>query len=492
MKGGVLTLLLAVGLAAPAVGLAVSAVGLAAPAQAARLEVIETPSRHVDPRTATLAQGGHADALKATVMLPDGYDGQASFPVLYLIHPTSGDYGTWGRPGEGDILNTARGLEAIVVMPEAGLGFLTNWWNGGKRGDPAWEPYYLEELTALIEERYRVRPGRRWHAIAGYSMGGMGAPFLAGQRPGYFGAAVSLSGFPSIQRPYLEPGWQGFTGVSYEDLWGPASEFYATGHNPAKLTDNLRHTRLFVSAGDGRPRPDAPPPATGAFGLPFLVLLEEESRLESEDLVAAARDSGVEVTYDLGDGIHDWPYINEDLQAAIRWGLFEPVPERPSSWTYKTVAQYGEVWGLRFAFAEPPAELETLRWAAPRLTGVGGGRVTITTETGCELTATLPFELELAEGGACTDRAIRLRVAPRRVRAGRLVRLRLRATTLVGGRRVGVEGARFRVGRRTAVADARGRARVALRPPLRRRVLRVRATRDGLDAGRATVRVLRR
>ena len=344
----------------------------------------------MDPRTATFANGGHVDALRATVLLPDGYDGVTRFPVLYLLHPTGGDYRTWAGPEEGDILNTARGLDAVVVMPDAGLGFLTNWWNGGRRADPAWERFYLEELIPLVDQRYLIRPERRWHAIAGYSMGGMGAALLAGQRPGYFGAAVSLSGFPSIQRPYLEPSWQGFTGVSYGDIWGPASDFYATGHNPAKLTDNLRHTRLFVSAGNGQPRPGVPLGPTGAVGLPFLVLLEQEARLESDDLVAAARESGVETTYDTGDGVHEWPYIREDLAAAIRWSLFEPVPERPARWTYRTVAQSGEAWGLRFAFAEPPAEVETLRWESPVLSGEGSGRVTITTESGCELTARSP------------------------------------------------------------------------------------------------------
>jgi diacylglycerol O-acyltransferase / trehalose O-mycolyltransferase len=474
VKGGVLAVL---------IGL-----GVATPASAARLEVIEAPSRHVDPATAAFAGNAPIDRLRATVLLPDGYDGRTPLPVLYLIHPTGGDHGTWARPGEGNIATTASGLPAIVVMPDAGLGFLSNWWNDGRRGDPAWERYYLEELTALIERRYRIRPGRRWRAIAGYSMGGMGAPFLAGQRPGYFGAAVSLSGFPSIQRPYLEPGWQGFTGVDYREIWGPSSGFYATGHNPAGLTDNLRHTRLFVSAGDGTPRPGVPRDAGAAAVLPFLSLLEQESRLESDDLVSAARASGVDVTYITGDGVHDWPYVNEDLQAAIRWGLFEPVAESPAHWTYRTVAQTGEAWGLHFAFADPPGVVETLRWDAPVLTGEGRGRVTITTEAGCELSATLPFR-RLMPAGVCTDGRIRLAVAPRRVRAGARVRIRLRATTLSAGRRVPVPGARFGVLGRSALADRRGRARMLLRVPPGRRHLSVRATKGGLTAARTTVRV---
>ncbi len=169
------------------------------------METIDVPSRHVDPATAIFANGGHVDRLRASVLLPDGYDEGGRYPVLHLLHPTGGDYKQWLEPEGGNVAELAAGLPAIVVMPEAGLGFLSNWWNGGRRADPAWERHYFEELIPLLEERYRIRPGRRWHAIAGYSMGGMGAVFLASQRPDYFGTAASLSGFVSIQRP-VSPG----------------------------------------------------------------------------------------------------------------------------------------------------------------------------------------------------------------------------------------------------------------------------------------------
>lgn len=52
---------------------------------------------------------------------------------------------------------------------------------------------------------------------------------------------------------------------------------------------------------------------------------------------------------------------------------------------------------------------------------------------------------------------IRLSVVPRRVRAGRTVRFRFRATALVGGRRVGVAGARLRFRGRNYRTNAAGR-----------------------------------
>ncbi len=99
-----------------------------------------------------------------------------------------------------------------------------------------------------------------------------------------------------------------------------------------------------------KPRPGVALGPAGPVGVPFQSMLEGEVRFESDDLAAAARASGVDTTYLTHDGIHDWPYVREDLSEAIKRGLFEPVPESPGSWAYRTVAQAGAAWGVRFAF----------------------------------------------------------------------------------------------------------------------------------------------
>jgi S-formylglutathione hydrolase FrmB len=462
---------------------------LAAPAHASRLEVIEAPSRYVDPATAIFANGGHVDKLRASVLLPDGYDEGGRYPVLYLLHPTGGDYKIWLEPEGGNIAELARGFPAIIVMPEAGLGFLSNWWNDGRRADPAWERYYFDELLPLIEDRYRILPGRRHRAIAGFSMGGMGAVFLAAQRPDYFGTAVSLSGFVSIQRPYLQSLWGPAAGVDYEQLWGPYTAFYATGHNPTALTGNLRDSRLVVTAGDGKPRPGVALGPAGPAGVPFQGLLEEEVRMESDDLVGAARASSVDTTYLAHDGTHDWPYVREDLREAMSRGLFEPVTETPGSWTYRTVAQTGEAWGLRYSFAKPPDDVVTLTRDGQTLRASGGGPVTVTTPDGCELTAAAPFELQLPVA-PCPDGRIHLSVTPSRLRAGAPTRLRVRATTIAGGRAAGVAGARVRVRGRSVLTGADGRVGVTVAVSSRRTELPVSASRRGLRHARVVLRVL--
>jgi hypothetical protein len=210
--------------------------------------------------------------------------------------------------------------------------------------------------------------------------------------------------------------------------------------------------------------------------------------MESDDLVAAARASEVDVAYLTHDGIHDWPYVREDLRAAIDRGLFEPVPESPARWTYRTVAQTGEAWGLRYSFARPPEEVVTFRRDGDRLTGEGGGAVTIG-DGACEVTVTPSFEVGL-DPLPCTSGQIRLTVSPVRVRAGRATRLRARATTQVAGRTVAVPGARVRVRGRSVLTGAGGQVGVTVAVSRRRTELAVSASKRPLRRAVVTLRVL--
>ena len=77
-------------------------------------------------------------------------------------------------------------------MPEAGtVGFYSDWRGSRGQGGPAWESFHLDELRGLLERRYRAGPRR---AVAGLSMGGLGAIGYAARRPGLFRAAASFSG----------------------------------------------------------------------------------------------------------------------------------------------------------------------------------------------------------------------------------------------------------------------------------------------------------
>jgi S-formylglutathione hydrolase FrmB len=349
-----------------------------------------THSKFVRPATAQFNSvppeaPAQPNALPVNVLLPDGYDPRKRYPVLYLLHGHGDSYWSWFAAKNGDLLKTARGFPGIVVMPEAGQGWYADWWNGGRRGEPAWESYHLRELIPLVERRLPIRHGRRWHAIAGLSMGGEATMYYASQRPGYFGSAAAFSPAVSIQRPEWPPGFN-TQGQDYTTVFGDVGSFYATGHNPLALVANLRWTRLFVGVGDGTPA--SADDVDNWFGQ----IAERELRMQTDDFVPAARAAGASVLYEVHAGVHDWPYWRVFLQDAITWGFFRPVRSAPRNWTYKTVARHSQAWGYSFAFAAPPGVVETFERAGGRLRGEGSGRVTVRGPGGCRFVAKLPFK----------------------------------------------------------------------------------------------------
>jgi len=377
-----------------------------ATAQADRIVTWEGPgvseSRFVDPAAAP--EGSYNEppgvaerpnALRAQIFLPDGYRAHPKrrYPVLFLLHGQGDAYDSWPNPVNGDLLKTAAGFEGIIVMPEGDRGFYTNWWNGGRRGSPAWERYHLDQLVPLVERRLRVKSGRRWHAIAGLSMGGEGAMFYASQRPGYFGSAAAFSGPLSIQRTTYQQAFDAATGQSKEAIFGDpqAQEFYWRGHNPKELVGNLRDTRLFVAAGDGVPDPTRSEELTNTFGQ----ATELELGQHSAEFVQAAEAAGAEVTYDPHQGIHAWRYWRSDLENAIEWGFFGRPPRHDRHWTYDTVAKRGQAWGLRYRFAPAPEDVFQLERDGSRLRGDGTGEVRLRRGHSCAAALELPFEIRL-------------------------------------------------------------------------------------------------
>ncbi|MEA2124301.1 MAG: hypothetical protein QOI80_1083, partial [Solirubrobacteraceae bacterium] len=176
--------------------------------------------------------------------------------------------------------------------------------------------------------------------------------------------------------------------------------------------------------------------------------VEVEIRQQNDAFVAALRAAGVPVEYHPHAGIHDWPYWRSDLETAIAHDLFAPVAQRPATWSNTTVARHGELFGVGYRFASPPAGLVRFTRTGSRLQVEGPAvPVALTTPGGCRLHGTLPLDVTLP-----SRRCARLHVTvrPRRVRAGRRVRLRIRT---------GYPGARVR----GTTADDGGLALITVR-----------------------------
>jgi diacylglycerol O-acyltransferase/trehalose O-mycolyltransferase len=385
-----------------------------APAAAAqRVEVVDVPSLqgNVD-----LAQNelNATDALRATTLLPDGYDEQPErrWPVLYLLHGVGDNTGTWldkGRAGQ-----IAAGLPAIVVMPEGGRSGYTDHWIGGARKGSSWERYFLQEVVPAMEARYRILPGRSNHALAGLSMGGFGSLLFAAELPGYFGSAASFSGMLSLEDPVAQFLLPSVTHIRYQRLWGPIGGPYARAHSPVHLMASLRATNILLTTGNGLPDPRF---TTGnAEGALTGGAVELGSAISARWAYAVGRRLGVPITLGARAGIHDWPYWQHDLARAIHmWGLFRPAPiddaAARTSFTYQTIARTGNAWGLGYRFARPPRRELLFTRAGQQLSAKGGdGPITIEpgaadadasgqgTRPDCAFTATPPFTRTLPPG----------------------------------------------------------------------------------------------
>lgn len=129
--------------------------------------------------------------IKAVVVLPDSYQTNRRYPVVYLLHGYSGNYSSYIK-GMPVIKDEADNLSIIFVCPDGNYGS----WYFDSPVDPQWkyETYVAYELVKWIDEKYATIRDRKGRAITGLSMGGHGALYLAFRHQDIFGAAGSMSG----------------------------------------------------------------------------------------------------------------------------------------------------------------------------------------------------------------------------------------------------------------------------------------------------------
>ncbi len=386
--------------------------GLASPAAAQRVETLALPSAqgNVDLRLIRL---NRETRLKATVLLPDGYDEQPErrWPVLYMLHGIGDNSGTWVDPKYGNLRQRAARLEAIVVMPEGGRSYWVDQWQGGRREGANVRRYVLDEVLPAIESRYRILPGRANHAIGGLSMGGYGAMVIGAELPSYFGAVVSLSGLLDLQTwgaVHLVPY---FSNVSFTRIWGRPGGAYQKANSPKALLGNLSRSRLFVSSGSG-----VVDPTQLLDGARIIAggAAELGSWADAAAFTKSARARGIPTELKFRQGAHTWLTWRRDIPHVLAWNPFltppdtAATPQRPL--TFRTMSAHGNAWGLGFRFDTKPVALAEFTRAGQTVSATGAGRVTITpgaadadasgdgSRTDCRFTAELPFSYTLPDG----------------------------------------------------------------------------------------------
>lgn len=321
-----------------------------------------------DLRTISLFSPALGGETPVRVLLPDGYaTGHRRYPVLYLLHGLTGSERDWAS--RTDVVASAHRLPLIVVMPAGGNGWYADPLSPAA---PHWESYHIGELIPYVDRHYRTISGRAGRAIAGLSMGGLGALAYAARHPDLFVAAAAFSGVDDLRT------LQGVLLSGAPFIFGdPSTQGWRwSGHNPVELAANLRGLRLYLTSGTGRAGPFDEPgrPEDG---------VEQFVHTSFTHMVAALRRTGIPaVTEDYGAGTHSWPYWQRDLHHALLvvMAAFAHPPAPPAPWSYRTTDPAVTVWGYALQHrAAVPGWTILSAVARDRITARGSGVLVVTT-----------------------------------------------------------------------------------------------------------------
>lgn len=112
-----------------------------------------------------------------------------SYPTVYLLNGYSGDYTDYQRNFNLGEMADRYGM--VIVCPD---GRDSWYWDSPVAKGMQMESFIVNSLIPRVERDLPVKPGRDSRAIAGLSMGGHGALYLAMRHPDVFGSAGSMSG----------------------------------------------------------------------------------------------------------------------------------------------------------------------------------------------------------------------------------------------------------------------------------------------------------
>ena len=150
-----------------------------------------------EPQEALVHSAAMGKDIHNLIMLPEDYDGQKSYPVVYLLHGHNMKYTEWLRV-QRDLPRLATEHRLILVCPDG-----ANSWYWDSPINPAmrYETYVARELPEYIKTHYQTIDNRHARAITGLSMGGHGALWLAIRHQDVFGVCGAMSGGVDI-RPF--------------------------------------------------------------------------------------------------------------------------------------------------------------------------------------------------------------------------------------------------------------------------------------------------
>ena len=239
------------------------------------------------------------------VLLPPSYDTQKTrrYPVLYFLHGLGDNEQMFLRSGGWSLVQDLwerRQLgEFLIVTPAGGSSFFINSRDGRRR----YEDFFLREFLPAIENRYRVRAGREFRAIAGISMGGYGALHMAFRRRDLFGSASAHSAVLIEKLPALAASNSPASGrfQIFGNVFGaPIDRAFWDANSPLTLarTADLARLKIYFDCG-----------SEDDYGF----------HAGAQALHNTLSSRRVSHEFHLYPGGHNWLYFGEHLPASLRF-----------------------------------------------------------------------------------------------------------------------------------------------------------------------------
>jgi S-formylglutathione hydrolase FrmB len=146
--------------------------------------------------------------------------------VLYLLHGAGGDHTDWltlPPAGQELLIGLAAKYNLLIVCPTAGPR--SYYVNRVETTTDQAADYIGKELIPFVEEHYKLKQTLTRRYIAGNSMGGHGALYIASLYPGLFSGVGSMSGALDLNAQHWEwiQGNRDDRRMLFETLLGPPS-----------------------------------------------------------------------------------------------------------------------------------------------------------------------------------------------------------------------------------------------------------------------------
>ena len=215
-------------------------------------------------------------------------------PVLYLLHGANGDAFSWMRYSSIERYAQDHGL--AVVMCSAENSFYLDLPYGLK-----YKTFFTEELPHFICSLFPVTKEREKTYVAGLSMGGFGAWYLALSRPELYSKAASLSGALDIVLLGESRKAEGHSNDRWNHVFGDYEEGTTPPYDLFLLTDQAKAQGLPL------------PKLFQACGTEdFLYENNQSARRKMEE-------RGMDLLYEEGPGAHTWEFWDTWIRRVLDW-----------------------------------------------------------------------------------------------------------------------------------------------------------------------------